>query len=260
VKEIKGFTYLPAGILMFVGIWLVIVHPLGPRLSLIPGDLGDTRLNNYILEHFFLWITGQVKVYWSAPFFFPFQQTISFSDNLLGSAPFYTLFRWLKFSKESAFQAWYILGYLLNYFSASYVLIRSKFRPLAVGAGAFFFSFGLPALAQENHVQLLYRFCIPLACFTLWQFYQTPRIMSLVGLAFWTVWQIYLTIYLGIFLIILLGILCVLLTFFVPAKIFINRLTLWPRMLWEAWHQAQWRDRLLALGAGLVLSSGFITR
>ncbi len=165
----------PVWILLILGLWLVILRPLGPNLALIPGDLGDTRFNNYILEHFFRWVTGLTRDYWNVPFFFPFQQVTAFSDNLLGSAPFYALFRSIGLNKETAFQSWYILGYMLNFTVASYVLWRLKFKPLAVGTGAFFFAFGLPLLAQENHPQLLYRFCIPLAAFSLWRFYQAPR-------------------------------------------------------------------------------------
>jgi hypothetical protein len=252
--KIEKFIYFaPVWILLILGMWLVIFRPLGPQLALIPGDLGDARFNNYILEHFYHWATGQTQDYWNAPFFFPFQQTISFSDNLLGSAPFYALFRWIGLQRESAFQAWYIFGYILNYAAASYVMIRSKFRPLAVGAGAFFFTFGLPLLAQENHVQLLFRFCIPLACFTLWQFYQTPRLKTLVSLGFWMIWQMYLTIYMGIFLVLLLGIFFVLLPFFVPERTFMQRIMIWPKRLIEAWSQARFTDRFFAMSAVIAL-------
>ena len=36
-----------------LGMWLVIIRPLGPQLALVPGDLGDARFNNYVLEQFF---------------------------------------------------------------------------------------------------------------------------------------------------------------------------------------------------------------
>ena len=247
----------PVWILFFLGLWLVILRPLGPHLALVPGDLGDARFNNYVLEHFFRWVTGLTREYWSAPFFFPFQQTLSFSDNLLGSAPFYVLFRWAGLDRAFAFQGWYILGFLLNYTAASYVLWRLKLKPLAVGTGAFFFAFGLPMLAQENHVQLLYRFCIPLACFSLWRFYQAPRLRTLVSLGAWLVWQFYLTIYMGIFLLLLLAVLMILLPFCVPAQTFWQRLAVWPRRLIESWFQARLTGRILAVTAAVVLGLGF---
>ena len=245
-------------LLLILGMWLVILRPLGAHLALVPGDLGDARFNNYVLEHFFRWVTGSIRDYWNAPFFFPFQQTISFGDNLLGSAPFYVLFRWVGLDRASAFQGWYIFGYLLNFIAVSYVLWRLKLKPLAIGAGAFFFTFGLPLLAQENHAQLLYRFCIPLACFSLWRFYQAPRLQTLISLGAWFVWQFYLTIYMGIFLSLLLAVLIVLLPFFVPTQTFLQRLMEWPRCLIESWSKAHLAGRILAVVAVALIGFGFI--
>jgi hypothetical protein len=245
--------HAPVCILFLLGLWLVILWPLEPHLALVPGDLGDARFNNYVLEHFFRWLTGLTPDYWDAPFFFPFQQTIAFSDNLLGSAPFYALFRWIGLDRASAFQGWYILGYSFNYFAASYVLWRLKLNPLAVGTGAFFFTFGLPLLAQENHVQLLYHFCVPLACFSLWRFYQTPRLWTLVSLCAWLVWQFYLTFYIGIFLLLLLGALVILLPFFIPVQTFWHRFVVWPGCLIESWNRAGITERIMAMVAVFFL-------
>ncbi len=247
----------PVWLLLILGMWLVVLRPLGAHLALVPGDLGDARFNNYVLEHFFRWVTGLTRDYWNAPFFYPFQQTIAFGDNLLGSAPFYALFRLAGLDRESAFQGWYILGFLFNYTAASYVLWRLKLNPLAVGIGAFFFAFGLPLLAQENHAQLLYRFCIPLACFSLWQFYRVPRLRTLISLGAWLVWQFYLTIYVGIFLLLLLVVLVILLPFFIPSQTFLKRLIVWPRRLIESWSQAHLTGRILVVIALAVLSFGF---
>jgi hypothetical protein len=253
MKIQKIIYFAPVWILLILGMWLVVIQPLGLHLTRLPGDLGDTRFNNYILEHFFRWATGQIKDYWNAPFFFPYQQTIAFSDNLLGSAPIYAMFRLLGLDRETAFQFWYILGYLLNFGAASYVLWKINLKPLAVGAGAFLFSFGLPLLAQENHVQLLYRFCIPLACLMLWQFFHTPKLRTLVYLCFWVVWQFYLTIYMGFFLVFLLGILFILSPFFIPEKTIFQRIMAWSRRLIEAWSQSNLPSRLVALSSGIAL-------
>jgi hypothetical protein len=258
MKSQRITYFAPVLIILILGMWLVVLRPLGPDLTKLPGDLGDTRFNNYIVEHFFRWETGQVKDYWNAPFFYPFRQTVAFSDNLLGSAPFYALFRWLGLDRETAFQIWYILGYLLNFSAASYVLSRIHLKPLAVGAGAFFFAFGLPVLAQENHVQLLYRFCIPLACLMLWQFYQAPRLRTLVWLCTWVIWQFYLTIYMGFFLILLLGIQFILSPFIFPEQNFYQRITAWPRRLKDAWFQAQLSSRLMTMAAAAAIFLCFV--
>ena len=124
-------------LLFGLGLWLVVIRPLGPGLARIPGDLGDIRFNTYVLEHFFRWLSGLDKSYWTMPIFYPFPSTTAFSDNLLGSAPFFALFRWAGLDRESAYQGWYILGFCLNYLAAFFVFSRLKLSPLAAAAGAF---------------------------------------------------------------------------------------------------------------------------
>jgi hypothetical protein len=240
-----------------VTLWLVVLRSYGPRWEFVPSDLADGRFNNYILEHFFKWVSGGVPTYWSAPFFYPFKNVLTFSDTLLGAAPFYALFRWVGLDRETAFQAWYVLGFGLNYLAVIYVLSKLDFHPLAASAGAIFFAFGLPILAQETHVQLLYRFGVPLACFSLTQFFQEAKIKWLIGAIFWLVWQFYLSIYLGVFLSLLLIVLGLLLPFSTPALSFSQRLTSWPRCLAQAWKQASRVEKILTglalLGLGGLL-------
>src|SRR5262249_51208263 len=124
----------------------------------IPGDLGDARLNSYILEHFFRWMTGHDASLWSADFFYPHSLTIAFSDNFLGNAFVYALLRALGFAREDAFRLWYVIGFVVNFSAADYVLVRLGYSRLASAFGAFLFTFGLPVMAQESHAQLVYRF------------------------------------------------------------------------------------------------------
>lgn len=236
------------------GIWMIVVVPLDPRLANMPGDLGDTRLNNFLLEHFFRWVSGLDKSFWSADFFYPFPDTIAFSDNFLGSGIFYALFRWVGLDQETAYQGWYIWGFFLNYVSAAYVLSRLKFNTFGAAAGAFFFAFGLPVLAKEGHAQLLYRFGVPLACLSLWQLFEMPKFRTLVVLLFWAVWQFYLSIYTGVFLFFLLFSLAVPLPFIKQGQSFIGLLKFWPGLLKSMWANSTQRERLLApLGVSLLL-------
>jgi hypothetical protein len=239
--------------IFLLGLWFSVIKVFGPGFSLIPGDLGDNRFNNYILEHFYRWISGLDPTYWTARFFYPFPNTIAFSDNLLGSAVFYAFFRRLGLDRETAFQAWYILGFLFNYAAAVYVLDKLKFKPLAVGVGAFFFSFGLPLMAEENHAQLIYRFGIPLACYFLWEFSERPKLSKLFGLGLSVVWQFYLAVYNGIFLAMLLAVMVVLRPFFTPSRTWMDRFNYWPRRLIVAWRQTSPMRRICFLGLLLGL-------
>lgn len=192
-------------LILLVSLWLIVIQPLGPGLSRLPGDLGDSRLNNYILEHDYRWLKGTDPSLWNMPDFYPYPLTLAFSDNHLGSMFFYSAFRRLRFSREQAFQAWYILSFCLNYFASAVVLKRFNLKPLAIALGSFFFTLGLPVFGQETHVQLFYRFGVPLACFALWQFTQTPHWKYFIRMLFWLVWQFWLSIYIGYFLTLLLA-------------------------------------------------------
>ncbi len=254
----KFFRYSPVWLLLILGLWLVILLPMGSHLPRVPGDLGDARFNAYVLEHFYQWASGVTRAYWNATFFYPFVGTINFSDNLLGAAPFYASLRWIGFDIASAFQGWYILGSLLNFVAAGYVLWRLQLKPLAIGVGSFFFAFGLPLLAQENHAQLIYHFCIPLASYALWRFYKLPRLRYLVFLVAFCVWQFYLSIYLGIFLFFLVAVLFITLPVFADAGSFGQRLLIWPKRLLTSITNTSIVELILApvfiaaLGVGLV--------
>jgi hypothetical protein len=233
-----SFDWLEILVIFLLGFWLVVVRPLGPNLSLLPGDLGDTRFNNYILEHDYRWITGQDASLWNAPFFYPYPQTLTFSDNHLGSMFFYDAFRASGLDRETSLQAWYLLSFCLSFVAATYVLKKLGLKPLAIGMGAFFFTFGLPVLGQENHIQLFYRFCIPLACYAFWQFSQKQRFRQLVLTLFWLVWQFYLSIYMGFFLSLLLFVVALGLPF--TQKIsFSSVLYYWPRSIKKAWQNSK---------------------
>jgi hypothetical protein len=188
IKKILFFTsQTTVWIIFILGLWLVVIRPFGSSWVLVPGNLGDARLNNYILEHFFRWVSGLEADYWNAPFFFPYKNVLAFSDNLLGSAFLYAVFRWIGYDRETSFQIWYVIGFCVNYTAASYVLTRLRFNPIAITLGAFFFTFGLPMLAQEGHAQLIYRFSIPLASFFLCQFFYTPKLKTLAMLVLFLV-------------------------------------------------------------------------
>ena len=61
--------------------------------AMMPGDIGDARLNNYFLENVYQFFAGNAVSLWHLSFFFPFPYVLGFSDNLFGSAPVYALAR-----------------------------------------------------------------------------------------------------------------------------------------------------------------------
>ncbi len=201
-KNLTG-QYLALLLIFSAGFFGYVMHSVD-WFRAIPGDLVDARFNSVILEHLFQWVTGRTPSLWSPTFFYPFQNVLAFSDNHFGSGWVYILFRLTGLEREGAFLGWFVVGNLLNFWVTYYSLRRLGFSVVASGAGAFVFAFSLPALAKESHAQLMYRFAVPLAFVSLFNFFQTKRIALFAQSIFWLAVQFYCSIYLGIFLVYLL--------------------------------------------------------
>ncbi|MGH8732457.1 MAG: hypothetical protein ACREVB_02110, partial [Burkholderiales bacterium] len=178
-----------------------------------PSDLMDGRFNSVVLEHLYRVLTGSAAALWSPEYFYPFPGALAFSDNHLGSAFSYVLARLLGLSREQAFNVWFTTGTLLNFACALYVLRRFGASTAAAALGAFFFACALPATAQDGHAQLVYRFAAPLAVLAHWQMFERRRLAGFARVAFFTAWQFYCSIYLGVFLVYLLAALTVAILF-----------------------------------------------
>lgn len=166
----------------------------------VPGDLGDARFNSVVLEHLFQWVTGDARSLWTPPFFYPAQGTLAFSDNHFGSGAIYVLFRLVGLDREHALDGWLIVGSGLNLLAMYAVMRRLEFSVFPAAAAAFIYTFALPALAQEGHAQLTYRFAIPLAYLALVRFFRERSMVCLSQIAAWGAIQFYCSIYLGVFM------------------------------------------------------------
>jgi len=188
-----------------VGFITVIMPYFGFHLQFIPGDLGDARFNNYILEHGYKWLSGKSPSFWSAPFFFPIPNTVAFSDNHLGSLLVYSVMRVLGFGRDTSFQLWILVGITLNFFSMAWVLKKIGSKGLGLACGAFLFAFSLAYTNQLGHAQLTYRFASPLAWFFFYLFLTDPKPRHLALSLIFCVLQLYCTLYVGYFLLLFFG-------------------------------------------------------
>lgn len=211
-------------------------------LSFIPGDIGDARLNNYFLEHGYKWLTGQVKSFWNAPFFYPTIRTMSLSDNYLGTLPVYALFRFLHFDRETSYQLWFLAVFTLNYFSCVWVLRKLSINALGIAAGAFVFTFSLPVIARLGHSQLLPRFVIPFAFYFALRYFEKPDIKMLALTCLAVVIQFYCTIYMGYFSV--LGLLSLLIAFVLLQD---NRSTTLRDIVWGSYRTVTLRTIIILL-------------
>lgn len=197
----------PLSFLLFfaIGVFGYLLPEVG-YFSSVPGDLGDARMNSVILEHAYRWILGRDTKLWSPTFFYPFEGVLAFSENHLGSIPTYALFRSLGLSRETAYDAWFFVGACVNFFAAQYALRRMEFSGFAAAAGAFVFAFSLPTLInQDGHSQLLHRYAVPLAMLGIYRTLNCKRAFHLWQTLFWLTVQFYCSIYMGAFLVFLIG-------------------------------------------------------
>ena len=70
----------------------------------MPGDLGDARFINYVLEHGWLYIQRQELHYdfWTLPFFYPNSNTLAYSDIMLGGMILYVPIRFFFKSPQTS--------------------------------------------------------------------------------------------------------------------------------------------------------------
>jgi hypothetical protein len=167
VAVLQKREYLFPAIAFFVVFWFQWLPSLTPTRTM-PGDTGDNRFNLLMLEHAFQVINGNASLF-NPTFFFPFKFVGGFSDLFVGSLPAYAIPRFLGFGMFISMQFWVVVGLLLNYVTCYFVTRRLKLAYLPAMVASLIFTFGLPTLSQQGHLQLLWRFGIPLSTYYLIQ-------------------------------------------------------------------------------------------
>ncbi len=219
-KKTISFDILIFIALLLVGLYFHVFLPLGFNFERIYGDLGDARFLNYVLEHSFLYLSGNLDSFWSANFFYPFKNAIVISENLIGTAPIYALFRLLNFDRETSFQFWFVSLTLLNYFVSTYVFYKLTGKLSIAAIGGFIFAFNISQFGQYNHLQVLPRFIIPIAIYYAILFIKSHDIKHFTIFIFSIVFQFYCGIYLG-FLLVIAILFIYLLSFIIDYKSYI---------------------------------------
>jgi hypothetical protein len=195
-EEIQRIAPLIAFIL---GIWYFCIRILGYNLGYIPGDLGDSRFINFLLEHGHRWITGDVPAFWDGEFMYPFKNTIAMSDSMLGTMPVYSLFRIFGLSPESAYQWWWISICALNYWVSYYIFKKWFNREIAVVL-AWIFAFTIFNIGQLNYMQMIIRFMVPVVFYAAYRMVVSPSVKYLSIYCFGIIFQFYCAMYTGFYL------------------------------------------------------------
>ncbi|MEM7482658.1 MAG: hypothetical protein AAF481_15885 [Acidobacteriota bacterium] len=150
--------------LAVLALFLALPRTMLGGLRRVPGDCGDNRLNHFLLEHTWGWLTGEPRheVLWDLPIFFPVgENSYAYTDFLLTFAPPYWLYRALGASPDSAHWGWLVTMLGLN-FAVAFLLLR---RAVGVGRlpaalGAYLIAFPISRLNQIGHSQLMPMFFV----------------------------------------------------------------------------------------------------
>lgn len=195
--------------LLFLALGIgVVLRPYATG-SAMPGDLGDARFNLTLLEFFYRTLIKNLHGDWTsfvnAPFFYPWPLVTNFSDTFWGNGIVYALARALGCGKEAAFNVWFVAGFVFTYAAAYVVLRKLGLRAWGASAGAFLFAFPLPMAAQFGHAQLVYRLWIPPALLTFRNFSTRRDLRGGSACLFFIALQLATSIYLGMFLVLLIA-------------------------------------------------------
>ncbi len=241
--------FFAAALFLALGIWLVL-HPYASGREL-PGDLGDSRFNLALLEFFFRTLIAALHFrpanFADAPFFYPWPRVTNFSDTFWGDGEIYALLRALGIGALASFQAWFVAGFALTYAAAFASLRMLGLRTWGAAAGAFLFAFPLPMAAQFDHVQLVYRLWVPPAILALDRFLTRGSLRAGAACVLLAALQLAASIYLGLFL-------CLLLASYAASLGLLARSRLAPPR-WAALHSApaELATACILLAAGLVV-------
>ncbi len=202
-------VYIIPFLLLFVGLYCMPLAVFETNLNKMPGDLGDTRFNNYVLEHGYKYFTGKVDSFWDGPFLYPYKNVIALSDNLLGTLPIYSLFRGVGADRETAFQLWLLALFGLNFICCFIALNNWSKNVILSSVGAYIFSFSIYNIGQLDHVQVFPKFIAPLVLYWCWKFISERKIKYFLFTALGLVYQFYCGMYLAFILAYVLLFMCI---------------------------------------------------
>ena len=152
-------------IVPFIATSMLLWPTYSSGLETLQRDPGDTLLNAYFLEHAFQHLTSSnifnPGQFWSPSFFWPFNNTLTWSDHLLGQSIIYGIFRPI-FNPINAYVCWVSTTLILNYISIrkSLTKISPKTKDIWVSISTLVTTFSPAVANQLGHPQLLSLFII----------------------------------------------------------------------------------------------------
>ena len=200
-----GWRRFICGSALWTAIWalLAVLHVTqaiwisGGRAS--PGDLGDGRFNELVLEHGYRSLAGSYS--WGSPSqFYPQPHTLTFSDTHAGTIPIYAVLRLIGLPIERAWQGWFVIVACLNTLAVFRLfgalgITRNLRGPLVFAASAS----AVVVWLAGTHMQMLPFFPVVLAWDQLVRGWPSRSRLRLLAAGGWLAWQFAAGPYLGFF-------------------------------------------------------------
>lgn len=196
----RAIVKLAIACVIFLGMSIVKTHPLIFRFdSDIPIDAGDPLLNAWILAWDFHALTTAPWNFFNANILYPAENTLAFSEHLIGVLPIFAPAYALTGNPIFAYNMVFFLSFTLSgvaMFLLVYYWTQNFWASLISGC---LFAFAPIRFGQLGHLQLLNLYWAPIALLFLDRFLCRKRWGDLVGFAIFYWLQVLSSVYLGWF-------------------------------------------------------------
>ena len=199
-RRIRSWRRHAPVFLLFLLLAMVMTYPLALRLSDAVVNYGDPLLNTWIMAWDIHALKTQPLHLFDANNFYPYENTLAYSENLLTTALLAAPWTWLTDNPVLAHNMLTLLSFALGGFCAYLLIEYLTGRSFGGMIGGIVFAFAHYRFGQISHLQLLTSWWIPLAIYFLERFFSQRRNRDLACFAACFIAQAWATIYLGIFL------------------------------------------------------------
>lgn len=174
---------LVAVALLCLALGAVLTWPLTPLLSRgLPYDLGDPLLNAYILA----WDADRLRHgltgLWDATLFYPYPDTLAWSEHLLGTALFTAPLQWVTGNPVLAYNVAMLGSYALAGVGMFGLVRHLTGRTDAALIAAVAFTCAPHRVLHGSHLQVLLSGWMPLGLWALHTYFATGQRRALAGL------------------------------------------------------------------------------
>lgn len=155
---------------------LVMTYPLWVHPTrTLPSDLNDTLLTTWIISWDSQRMLHGLRGLWDAPFFYPYHNSLAFSENLLGIAFFVAPVFWITENPLLTYNVAFVLSFALaglGMYLLAGTLVKNRAAALVA---AVLFAFCPLRMSQVSHIQTVATGWIPITLYALHQYFSTRR-------------------------------------------------------------------------------------